>query len=417
MIRKKILYFFIKHKCFSVCSSSQYSSACKLTPQCWILRTKVQLQTFQIKIPLIIVNMNASIENVEVDCSKSGRHNYLFITVPIIYSIIFVVGIFGNSLVVIVIYCYMKMKTVASIFLMNLAIADLCFVITLPLWAAYTAMRYEWPFGSFLCKLASGAITLNLYTSVLLLTCLSIDRYRAIVHPMKSRIRRTMMFAKLSCIAIWILASLASLPTYVLRKVILIKEENLTVCAFYYTSNETQKVLIGMAITKNVLGFFIPFLIILTSYIFIGKTLKSTFQRQRGKSRYDDILKMIVAIVLVFFFCWLPHQVFTFLDILIQLGHIKSCVVEDIVDSAMPITICIAYFNSCLNPFLYGFFGKNFRKHFLQLLKYIPPQIRSHASLNTKTSTLSYRPSDNNRALVRNTLKLNVHEEIHAGGT
>nr|DBA26045.1 TPA: hypothetical protein GDO54_010348 [Pyxicephalus adspersus] len=356
-------------------------------------------------------------ENFKVDCSKSGRHNYLFITVPIIYSIIFVVGIFGNSLVVIVIYCYMKMKTVASIFLLNLAIADLCFVITLPLWATFTAMHYEWPFGGFLCKMASGAITLNLYTSVLLLTCLSIDRYRAIVHPMKSRIRRTMMFAKMTCIAIWSLAFLASLPTYIFRRVILLGEENITVCAFVYKSNETQNVMIGMGITKNVLGFFIPFLIILTSYIFIGKTLKVTFQGQRGRTRNDDIFKMIVAIVLVFFFCWLPHQIFTFLDILIQLKYIKSCVVEDIVDSAMPITICIAYFNSCLNPFLYGFFGKNFRKHFLQLLKYIPPQLRTHASLHTKTSTLSYRLSDYNRASVKNSLKLNEEEEIHVGGS
>lgn len=375
------------------------------------------LSSGQIKAKLAICNMNASIENIEVDCSKSGRHNYLFITVPIIYSIIFIIGIFGNSLVVIVIYCYMKMKTVASIFLMNLAIADLCFVITLPLWAAYTAMHYDWPFGSFLCKLASGAITLNLYTSVLLLTCLSIDRYRAIVHPMKSRIRRTMMFAKITCIAIWILACLASLPTYIFRKVILLREENITVCAFYYKSNETQNVLIGMGITKNVLGFFIPFLIILTSYTFIGKTLKTTFQGQRSKTRNDDILKMIVAIVLVFFFCWLPHQVFTFLDILIQLRYIKSCVVEDIIDSAMPITICIAYFNSCLNPFLYGFFGKNYRKHFLQLLKYIPPQLRTHASLTTKTSTLSHRPSDHKRASGKNHLQLNEHEEIHMGRT
>ncbi|XP_068136856.1 type-1 angiotensin II receptor [Hyperolius riggenbachi] len=361
--------------------------------------------------------MNTSIQKYDVDCVKSGRHNYLFIAVPIVYSIIFIVGIFGNSLVVIVIFCYMKMKTVASIFLLNLAIADLCFVITLPLWAAYTAMHYDWPFGSFLCKVASGAITINLYTTVLLLTSLSIDRYLAIVHPVRSRVRRTMMFAKITCIAIWIIACLASLPTYVYRRIITLKEHNITICGFYYESNNTQNVLIAMGITKNVLGFFIPFIIILTSYSFIGKTLKKTFEAQRGKTKNDDIFKMIVAIVLVFFFCWLPHQVFTFLDILLQLEYIKSCVVEDIVDTAMPITICIAYFNSCLNPFLYGFFGKNFRKHFLQLLKYIPPQIRTHASLNTKSSILSYRLSDNSNASFKNHLQMNERAELQTDNT
>ncbi|XP_075058005.1 type-1 angiotensin II receptor [Mixophyes fleayi] len=356
--------------------------------------------------------VNISTEQLEVECSKSGRHGYIFIAVPIVYSTIFVIGVFGNSLVVIVIYCYMKMKTVASIFLMNLAIADLCFVITLPLWAAYTAMHYNWPFGTFLCKVASATITLNLYTSVFLLTCLSIDRYIAIVHPMRSRIRRTMVVARIICFTIWLTACLASLPTFIYRKIIPIKQANITVCAFLYTNN-TQTVLIGLGITKNVLGFFIPFFIILTSYTFIGKTLKATFHGQRGRTRNDDIFKMIVAIVLVFFFCWLPHQVLTFLDILIQLKKIKSCHIEDIVDTGMPISICIAYLNSCLNPFLYGFFGKNFRKHFLQLLKYIPPKIRKHANLSTKMSTLSYRPSDHHNSSVKNSLRVSEHDELH----
>ncbi|XP_063772031.1 type-1 angiotensin II receptor [Pseudophryne corroboree] len=360
--------------------------------------------------------LNMSTEEPTVHCTKSGRHGYIFIAIPIIYSTIFVIGVFGNSLVVIVIYCYMKMKTVASIFLMNLAIADLCFVITLPLWAAYTAMHYNWPFGSFLCKLASATITLNLYTTVFLLTCLSIDRYIAIVHPMRSRIRRTMVVARVICFTIWLIACLASLPTFIYRTLVPIKEANITVCAFFYSSNNSQTVLIGLGITKNVLGFFIPFMIILTSYTFIGKTLKDTFHTQRGKTRNDDIFKMIMAIVLVFFFCWLPHQVLTFLDILIQLEKIKSCHIQDIVDTGMPISICIAYLNSCLNPFLYGFFGKNFRKHFLQLLKYIPPNIRTHTSLkslNTKMSTLSYRPSDKQNSSVKNSLRVNEHEEVH----
>lgn len=355
---------------------------------------------------------NMSTSHVEVSCSKAGRHSYIFIAVPIIYSTIFIIGVFGNSLVVIVIYCYMKMKTVASIFLLNLAIADLCFVITLPLWAAYTAMHYNWPFGNFLCKLSAAAITFNLYTSVFLLTCLSIDRYIAIVHPMISRIRRTIMVGKIICISIWIIACLTSLPTFIYRTVLPL-EENITVCAFLYPTNSSQTVLIGMNITKNVLGFFVPFLIILTSYTLIGKTLKATFHGQRGRTRNDDIFKMIVAIVLVFFFCWLPHQIFTFLDILIQLKVIQSCQFVDVVDTGMPMTICIAYFNSCLNPFLYGFFGKNFRKHFLQLLKNIPPKLRTHASLNTKMSTLSYRLSDHNSASVKNSMHLSEHEELH----
>ncbi|XP_033006296.1 type-1 angiotensin II receptor [Lacerta agilis] len=348
----------------------------------------------------MLLNMSTeeTVKRIHVDCPSLGRHNYMLIVVPTVYTIIFIIGIFGNSLVVIVIYFFMKLKTVASVFLFNLALADLCFLVTLPLWAANAAMQYRWPFGSGLCKLASAAATFNLYASVFLLTCLSIDRYLAIVHPMKSRLQRTMLVARVTCIIIWLMAALASLPVIIHRTVYLIENENITVCAFRYqtpsntTNGTTLKV--GLGLSKNMLGFLIPFVIILTSYILIWKALKKAYQIQKNKTRNDDIFKMIVAIVLFFFFSWVPHQIFTFLDVLIQLSVITDCNIIDIVDTAMPFTICLAYFNNCLNPLFYGFFGKNFRKYFLQLLKYSPHNVR-HASFTTKMSSLSYRPSEN----------------------
>ncbi|KAM3835192.1 type-1 angiotensin II receptor [Vipera latastei] len=347
------------------------------------------------------MNLNISAEDMDkknpIDCPSMGRHSYIFVMVPTVYSIIFIIGIFGNSLVVIIIYFYMKLKTVASVFLLNLALADLCFLVTLPLWAATTAMKYHWPFGNCLCKIASVAATFNMYASVFLLTCLSVDRYLTIVHPMKARLRRTMLVARVTCIIIWLLAVLASLPVGIHRRAYVLENENITVCAFWYGTrrNSTNPITmnIGLGLSKNILGFLIPFVIILISYILIWKTLKKAYQFQKNNGRGDDIFKLIVAIVLFFFFSWIPHQIFTFIDVLIQLDVIKSCDVEDIVDTAMPFTICLAYFNNCLNPVFYGFWGKNFRKYFLQLLKYIPPNVR-HSSLSTKMTSLSYRPSE-----------------------
>ncbi|OBS63886.1 hypothetical protein A6R68_07575 [Neotoma lepida] len=233
-------------------------------------------------------------------------------------------------------------------------------------------MEYRWPFGNHLCKIASASVSFNLYASVFLLTCLSIDRYLAIVHPMKSRLRRTMLVAKVTCIIIWLLAGLASLPAVIHRNVYFIENTNITVCAFHYES-QNSTLPIGLGLTKNILGFMFPFLIILTSYTLIWKALKKAYEIQKNKPRNDDIFRIIMAI----------------------LGVIRDCKISDIVDTAMPITICIAYFNNCLNPLFYGFLGKKFKKYFLQLLKYIPPKAKSHSSVSTKMSTLSYRPSDN----------------------
>ncbi|KAJ8376020.1 hypothetical protein SKAU_G00066000, partial [Synaphobranchus kaupii] len=124
-----------------------------------------------------------TMEGIHLKCNMSGNHNFIFTLIPVVYGCNFIIGIVGNSMVVAVIYWYMKLKTVANIFVLNLAVSDLTFLITLPMWATFTATGYHWPFGGFLCKASAGLVIFNLYTSVFFLTSLSIDRYLAIVHP------------------------------------------------------------------------------------------------------------------------------------------------------------------------------------------------------------------------------------------
>ncbi|XP_048398408.1 type-1 angiotensin II receptor [Stegostoma tigrinum] len=339
--------------------------------------------------------LNNSLENpigkTNLTCTIGGRHNYIFLMIPVIYSIIFAVGVLGNSMVVLVIYRYLKLTTVANIFLLNLALADLIFVITLPLWVAYTALEYDWPFGIFLCKIGATVVQLNMNASVFLVTCLSIDRYLAIVHPMKSRTKRTLVHAWVVCTVVWILAVLVSLPPMFLRKVFHYKEWNKTICAFYYPEKHKTQWILGMALLKTLLGFLIPLLIILICYTLIVKSLVQAFQIERSKPANNEAFKLIVAVVVSFILCWLPFQIFTFLDVLSRLKIIEHCHITEIIDTSIPFTICVAYFNSCLNPILYGLVARNFRGKFFLLLRCVPPKIRSHPSLSTKMSSLSYR--------------------------
>ncbi|KAG8009498.1 Type-1A angiotensin II receptor [Nibea albiflora] len=104
---------------------------------------------------------------------------------------------------------------------------------------------------------------------------------------------------------------------------------------------------------------------------------------------------MLAAAVLVFFLCWVPHQVFHFIQVLTQLILEENCTILEIIDTAMPFTICIAYFNSCLNPIVYGFVGNNFRKNLLRLLRCSPGgATHPHMSISSKMSTLSTRTSE-----------------------
>ncbi|XP_051779005.1 type-1 angiotensin II receptor [Erpetoichthys calabaricus] len=338
-------------------------------------------------------NSSSGTGSISINCTKSGRHSYIFIMIPVVYSFIFIVGFLGNIMVVLMIYKIMKLKTVANVFMLNLALADLSFLITLPLWAAYTAMGYRWLFGSILCKLTSGLITFNLYATIFLLSGLSIDRYLAIVRPMQSRPRRTVLYARITCILIWISAFFLSLHIMCYRDAILIKNLNITVCGLY-DSSKLKEIALVNGLLKSILGFFIPLIIIITCYCLIGKTLVKAYQIQKSKYQSDEVLKMLVAIVAAFFICWVPHHIFNFMDVLVHSKVIQNCHVEDIIDTAMPFTICLAFLNSCLNPILYGFVGRNFRNNMKRLVKCLPPVAKSHSSLSTKISSLSYRGSE-----------------------
>ncbi|TDG97283.1 hypothetical protein EPR50_G00225050 [Perca flavescens] len=329
----------------------------------------------------------------------SGSHEFIFTLVPVVYGCIFVVGIVGNSMVVAVIYCYLKLKTVANIFVLNLAVSDLTFLITLPMWATFTATGYHWPFGGFLCKASAGLVIFNLYTSIFFLTALSIDRYLAIVHPMRSRRLRTVLYARISCVVVWLFAFVLSVPTALTRDVLNITNYT-TVCAILYPATENvvrvKELLLAISLLKSLLGFLVPFVIIITCYCLIGRALVGARHIQKSsRSRDDEVLRMLAAAVLAFFLCWVPHQVFHLMQVLTQLTSGENCAILEIIDTAMPFTICIAYFNSCVNPIVYGFVGHNFRKNLLRLLRCLPTETRGpHPSISSKMSALSFRASE-----------------------
>ncbi|XP_028290395.1 type-1 angiotensin II receptor A [Gouania willdenowi] len=339
-------------------------------------------------------------EGIALTCGMSGSHEFIFTLVPIVYGCNFVIGIIGNSMVVAVIYCYMKLKTVANIFVLNLAVADLTFLITLPMWATFTATGYHWPFGGFLCKASAGLVIFNLYTSIFFLTALSIDRYLAIVHPVRSRRFRTVVYARITCVVIWIFAFLLSVPTALTRDVHNITNSNNTVCAILHPSKENARTLkeiqLANSLMKSLLGFLVPFIIIITCYCLIGRALVGAKHIQKSsRSRDDEVLVMLAAAVLAFFLCWVPHQVFHFLQLLTQLILVENCAILEIIDTAMPFTICIAYLNSCINPIVYGFVGRNFRKNLLRLLRCSPSgATRPHPSISSKMSAFSFRASE-----------------------
>uniref|UniRef100_A0A8C6SRW8 Apelin receptor b n=1 Tax=Neogobius melanostomus TaxID=47308 RepID=A0A8C6SRW8_9GOBI len=294
--------------------------------------------------------------------------------IPVLYMLIFILGLSGNGVVMFTVWRAQGKRRAADVYIGNLALADLTFVVTLPLWAVYTAMGYHWPFGKALCKISSYVVLLNMYASVFCLTCMSFDRYLAIVHSLSTTQIHNRGHVRSSLKAIWLLSGLLAAPTLMFRTTKFDDTSNKTTCAmdFNYVSTKEQENLwvAGLSISSSVVGFLLPFLAMMVCYCFIGCTVTRHFNTLRKEDqRKRRLLKIITTLVVVFAACWMPFHVLKSADALSYLNLAPdTCSFLRFLLLAHPYTTCLAYVNSCLNPFLYAFFDLRFRSQCLCLL-------------------------------------------------
>ena len=135
------------------------------------------------------------------DCGIDDSFKYDLYSV--VYSVVFVLGLVTNCGALFVFCFRMKLRNETTLFMTNLALSDLVFVFTLPFKVFYNVNRH-WPFGDGLCKVSGTAFITNIYGSMLFLTCISVDRFLAIVYPFRSRSVRTRRNAALVCAAVWL---------------------------------------------------------------------------------------------------------------------------------------------------------------------------------------------------------------------
>lgn len=311
--------------------------------------------------------------------------------IPAMYSIIFVLGFLGNVLVVCVLSQRSCRHTIANTYLVNLAMSDLLFLSGLPFWAVFYSLDYNWVFGWLMCKVCGGLMSLNVYASIFFITCMSVDRYRAIVHPLRSQSSRSVCRARIVSALIWAFAAISTVPNVWFRQLHPLSL-NVTGCVLAYPSSEWY---LAQALAKNMLGFLLPFTVIVTCYFRIGRHLLDTPDIAQTPGHLDRVLRMVVAVVLAFFLCWFPFHVLTFLSALSGLGVHMPCWVQKAVEMLMSFSLCLGFSNSAINPFLYCFVGNHFREQLWRLYKDKTPRLsQKRDSISTRLSSLSRKLSD-----------------------
>lgn len=152
-------------------------------------------------------NFNNSIWADEAVCSSVSTGSFLSTPtfqyfIFFMYGTIFIVALIGNGLVCYVVQSSPQMKTVTNYFIMNLAIGDILMTIfCVPFsFVSMLVLRY-WPFGIFMCKIVNYSQAVSVLVSAYTLLAISIDRYMAIMRPLRPRLGKTM--AKIIVAGVW----------------------------------------------------------------------------------------------------------------------------------------------------------------------------------------------------------------------
>ncbi|KAI3379251.1 hypothetical protein SNEBB_008381 [Seison nebaliae] len=219
------------------------------------------------------------------------------IIVPLIFSLITLIGAIGNFLVIYIILINRSMRyTTTNILILNLAFADMLFILFCVPWTAYDLATDVWLFGDMWCKISSYSTYLTAFLSVYLLVIMSFDRYLAVVHPVKSVRLRNARNAIIVCFWLWIVLILACMPLIFVHQQYTYSYDNVTKtrCLTVYQKINGTDIDSLCIMYMSIFGssYVLPLILILSLYSMILQRLRNAttnMSSNRAKNEVDVI--------------------------------------------------------------------------------------------------------------------------------
>ncbi|XP_034463403.1 2-oxoglutarate receptor 1-like [Hippoglossus hippoglossus] len=283
---------------------------------------------------------------------------------PVSYSVIFIVGLVGNVTSIGVYLTKLRPWKSSSIIMVNLALTDLLYVLSMPFLVYYYSNGDSWTLGDLMCRFVRFGFHFNLYGSILFLTCHAVFRYVVVTRPLRAAQVQQTCWGIVACSSVWIITAAEITPMLTMK--MLEEHDNKTYCMDFASAIRDS---VGSSDHRwyswllTTLGFLLPLVVVFICYIGIVRKLAegpgaSTSSRMRAS-------RVTVLILVVFVVCFLPYHILRVLRIESRGTSETPCMVERVIHAAYIISRPLAGLNTCFNLALYTLSGDKFKGAFL----------------------------------------------------
>ncbi|XP_078612731.1 growth hormone secretagogue receptor type 1-like [Branchiostoma floridae x Branchiostoma japonicum] len=336
----------------------------------------------------------AAAASLSADAPAQLFSDSILVPVTVLCGLLFVVGVTGNILTVLVIVLDRGMRTTTNFYLASLAIADLMTFVVLPL-ELYRLWQFQpWVLGPVACRALYYLKETFTYASILHITAFTIERYLAICHPFTAkRVIRKSRVKKLIW-AIWGGAFVITIPVLFIFGLEQRPGDTGIVQACTVLEDSKLSGLLIVATACSTVFFFGPVVLMTVMYSLIARHLRtrtaqacSSSLRVREKST-QQVVKMLGVVVVAFVICWLPHHAAQLMFSNIQIWTQKTTTLNN---SIMITSFVLVYVSSAINPILYNVMSDKFRK----ALRRLPTNMAAGIIRRTKSGKFARRPLKN----------------------
>ncbi|XP_040088934.1 G-protein coupled receptor 182 [Oryx dammah] len=325
---------------------------------------------------------NHTLPECHVELNENTKRVALFV----LYLAIFVVGLVENLLVICVNWRGSARAGLLRLYVLNMAIADLGIILSLPVWMLEATLDYTWLWGSFSCRFTHYFYYANMYSSIFFLVCLSVDRYVTLTNASPSWQRHQHRGRRAVCAGVWVLSALIPLPEVVHIRLV---DSFEPMCLFMAPFETYSTWAVVVALSTTVLGFLLPLPLIAVFNVLTARRL-----RQTGQPEGRRHCLLVCAYIAVFVICWLPYHV-TLLLLTLHGTHISlHCYLAHLLYFFYDIIDCFSMLHCVVNPILYNFLSPSFRGRLLNAVVHYLPKVQAregrHASSSSSSSSTQH---------------------------